>query len=71
MHEVHCCARTIRAAASKIVTRIGTDSLPSPIEVATLAHDTNSFSSEIHVQWNPVQCTFDGIGLILFQLTSE
>ena len=50
MGEVHCCARTIRAAASKIVKRIGTDSLPSPIEVLALAHGAISFGSEIHVQ---------------------
>ena len=71
MHEVHCCARTIRAAASKIVKRIGTDSLPSPIEVMTLAPGAISFGSEMHVQWDPAQCAFAGIGLVLFQLTSE
>ena len=71
MHEVHCCARTIRAAASKIVKRIGTDSLPSLIEVMTLAPGAINFGSEMHVQWNPAQCAFVGIGLVLFQLTSE
>jgi hypothetical protein len=30
-----------------------TDSLPSPIEVTTLAHGAISFGSEIHVQWDP------------------
>ena len=71
VHEACCCARTIRTAYSKIVKRIGTDSLPSPIEVTTLAHGAISFGSEIHVQWNPAQCAFVGIGLVLFQLTSE
>jgi hypothetical protein len=50
-----------------------TCSLPSPIEVMALANGAAliSFGSEIHVQWNPVQYAFVGIGLVLFQLTSE
>ena len=71
VHEACCCARTIRTAYSKIVKRIGTDSLPSPIEVLALAHGAISFGSEIHVQLNPAQCAFVGIDLVLFQLTSE
>ena len=55
----------------KKLVSVVTDSLPSPIEVTTLAHGAISFGSEIHVQWNPAQCAFVGIGLVLFQLTSE
>ena len=48
-----------------------TDSLPSPIEFATLADGAISIGSDIGMQWNPAQCAFVGIGLVLFQLTSE
>ena len=48
-----------------------TDSLPSPIEFATLADGAISFGSDIGMQWNPAQCAFVGIGLVFFQLTSE
>jgi hypothetical protein len=50
VHEARCCARTIRTAYSKIVKRIDTDSLPSPIEVLALAYGAISFGSGIHVQ---------------------
>jgi hypothetical protein len=55
----------------KKMVSVVTDSLPSPIEVMALAPGAISFGSEIHVQWNPAQCAFVGIGLVLFQLTSE
>jgi hypothetical protein len=64
-------ARTIHIESPKIVKRIDTDSLPPPIEVVALALGAISFGSEMHVQWNPAQCAFVGIGLVLFQLTSE
>jgi hypothetical protein len=56
----------------KLVSAV-TDSLPSPIEVMALAlaHGAISLGSEIHVQCDPAQCAFVGIGLVLFQLTSE
>ena len=66
-----CYVRTIRTASSKKLVSIVSDSLVSPTEVMTLAHGSISFSSEMHVQWNPAQCAFVGIGLVLFQLTSE
>jgi hypothetical protein len=54
----------------KLVSAV-TDSLPSPIKVMTLSRGAISSGSEIHLQWNPAQCAFVGIGLVLFQLTSE
>ena len=66
-----CYVRTIRTASSKKLVSIVSDSLVSPTEVMTLAHGAISFGSEILVQWNPAQCAFVGIGLVLFQLTSE
>jgi hypothetical protein len=44
---------------------------PLPIEFITLAHGAISFGSDIDMQWNPIQRAFVGIGLVLFQLTSE
>jgi hypothetical protein len=64
-------ARTIHIESSKIVKRVDTNSLPPPIEVTTLELGAISFGSEIHVQWSSAQCAFAGIGLVLFQLTSE
>jgi hypothetical protein len=61
----------MHAEGAKHLASFDTDSLPSSIKVTALAHGTISFGSEIHVQWNPAQCTFVGIGLVLFQLTSE
>ena len=55
----------------KKLVSVVTDSLPSPIESTTLAHGDISFGSDIGMQWNPAQCAFVGIGLVLFQLTSE
>jgi hypothetical protein len=53
------------------VERIGTDSFPPPIKVMALALGAISFGSEMHVQWSSAQYAFAGIGLFLFQLTSE
>jgi hypothetical protein len=54
-----------------ILVSVDADSLPLPIEFITLAHGTISFGSDIDMQWNPTQRVFVGIGLVLFQLTSE
>ena len=61
----------MHAEGAKHLASVVTDSLPLPIEVTTLAHGAISFGSEMQVQWNPAQCAFVGIGLVLFQLTSE
>ena len=45
--------------------------MPLPIEFITLAHGAISFGSDIDMQCNPAQRAFVGIGLVLFQLTSE
>ena len=61
----------MHAEGAKHLASVVTDSLPLPIEVTTLAHGAISFGSEMQVQWNPAQCAFVGVGLVLFQLTSE
>ena len=61
----------MHAEGGNFLASVVSDSLPSPIEVTTHALGAISFGSEMHVQWNPVQCAFVGIGLVLFQLTSE
>jgi len=61
----------MHAEGAKHLASVVTGSLPSPIEVMTLAPGAISFGSEMHVQWNPAQCAFVEIGLVLFQLTSE
>ena len=45
--------------------------MPLPIEFFTLARGAISFGSDIDMEWNPTQRAFIGIGLVLFQLTSE
>jgi hypothetical protein len=58
-------ASTCLPDVPKKLVSVVTDSLPS------LAHGAIGLGSGIHVQWNPAQCEFVGIGLVLFQLTSE
>ena len=55
----------------KNLVSVVSDSLSSPIEAMALALGFISSGSEIHVQWSSAQCEFVGIGLVLFQLTSE
>ena len=45
--------------------------MPLLIEFITLARGAISFGSDIDMEWNPTQRAFIGIGLVLFQLTSE
>jgi hypothetical protein len=54
-----------------ILVSVDADSLPPPIEFITLAHGATSFGSDIDMEWNPTKRAFIGIGLVLFQLTSE
>ena len=54
-----------------VLVSAGADSLPLPIEFITLAHGAISFGSDVDMQWNHTQRAFVGIGLVLFQLTSE
>ena len=61
----------MHAEGAKNLASVVSDSLKSPIEVTTLALGAISFGSEIHGQWSSAQCAFAGIGLVLFQPTSE
>ena len=61
----------MHAEGGKKMASAVSDSLPSLIEVTTLALGAITFGSEIHVQSSSAQCAFVGIGLVLFQLTSE
>jgi hypothetical protein len=57
--------------AQKNLVNVDADSLPLPIEFITLARGAISFGSDIDMECNPTQRAFIGIGLVLFQLTSE